>query len=520
MNFQEKNQKIYLIKNKIDNYIRNLDIFKVSIENALEEILVRHSELIFFWTFNQKNIFNISNKYAKFDISDSNMESLIQESIKWAIKWAFDYCPVNSQFTKKFVMQDMLDLFELAYVYDVFFEQWWSFTKKRLDISIDQNSIRFINKNVNEKYFASYNYWRQSIRNEKIIEEISVTSSNHDVVSLMSKVQKREFEVTKNWDFGTFKYKDLINFSIALDQYLNEANIMPSKVNIIMNMRSNAMKYIIVKSKEEWVSLFSMRTDLISSKIEAIIDIFTYNPHNKCEISHQFFIPLKNKLAISSRFVGISVRPERNFLSMLPKIDKMFFDKISNDFEEIQKQKIIKLIAEKNNNLLFSEGTSRKQALRPGMDLLVLDKSTLKLLVVELKYNIPPSTAAEVTRVDKKLHEGVSAIKIAKNYIKDNLKTVMREYFGNHYEGALPTDYEGIVITNEEIGTGHYVEFNSPIITIDHFIEVLKKDLNDLFLLIRNGFRGYPTNGFVETEIEVVIQDNKLLIPSYIPNLK
>lgn len=492
---KRKNEEMYKIKEQIDNHIKSMDIFKLPLYDALNEILIRHSELLLFFMLGSAEK-AISKKYCNFDFEERSFEQFLQESLKWGVKWCYLYCDEKSDFSRKFKLEEVIEVLEIAFAYELFFNQWNSFTKKGLDVEIEGNHIKFINKNQNESYFQAYNTWRSLKREEKTINNIYLAGAS-DYYSMMEMVHKSDFSISLDWSLDGYTYQDFLNFSTGLDSFLTKHNMYElekggngNTIFLKMN-RENSKRYIIEGTLKWWVKKLGEYCDIDGEKVKKIIRHLTYtSTGNGCEVSHQFFLPFDNKLILSSRFVNWNVRPQRNFLSLLPKINKKLFSKISNDLEYVQKNEI--KTEAKNVGLLFAEGTTKEEKVRSGMDLLILDPISLGLLIIELKFSIPVHSSIEVLKVDKTIEEGVKAAALSKGYTSENIECILGEYFGEKFKGVKPTDYESLVLVNESIGTGKRVPFNAPVITIDHFLDLLNYGgVEWVIVVIRNGMRGY-----------------------------
>lgn len=76
--------------------------------------------------------------------------------------------------------------------------------------------------------------------------------------------------------------------------------------------------------KETWISILSAKTKIDNTKIENMIDFFTFNTKNiESDISLEYFIPYKNDSLILSEAIFNLSRPQANALRLLAKKDQV-----------------------------------------------------------------------------------------------------------------------------------------------------------------------------------------------------
>lgn len=336
-----------------------------------------------------------------------------------------------------------------------------------------------------------------------------------DFLSKQKNASENDFDINKNWNLGNYMWNDVKLFILKLNEELDKIHYKKireiNKKRQVTVSRKFMKDFVIIKSIEDWIDLMMKKTGLNYYITKNILHDLTYDKNIKnSDLSLQYFIPIKNhKLMISTLFINFNVRPQRNLLSLIPKINKSVFDSISNDCEEIQKEIINSKIV--NKNIIFAEGKSKEQKLRPAMDALFLDKETRQLLVCELKWNIPASSTKEIIELDNKVKKAVDRINgYSKRYVEEHIDTILEEYFGEEWHEICVSDYECIGIISESIGTGEGIPFNAPIITVDHLIELINCNLSHTFNVIRNGMRGCYSNNIKEEFVKLYLADYEI----------
>lgn len=505
------NEQLYEIKNEVDSKIKTHYVYTFSRDRVLYELIIQYSFIYFYYMFN-KDI-SIKNPYCNINISERNLEGYFQESMKWATRWAFEYCnnenKVNNERPK---FEHVVDLLNIAYVYDSFFNYWYGFAKKSFNVELKGNIIKFTNSNCNEKFFHVYNSWRLSVR-EKL--NFNYASKGKNFLSKQKFISQSDFTIKENWDLGKYKWNDLKQFVLKLNEELDKSHYIKiqeaNKLGRATISREVLKDFIIIKSIEEWISYMVAKTRLDYEVVKNILNDLTYDSSlSNPDLALQFFLPLSNdRLMISTLFVNYNIRPQRNLLSLIPKINKSCFDKVSNGCEDIQKRIIKNKIV--NKNIIFAEGISREQKLRPAMDMLFLDKKTRQLLVCELKWNIPASSTKEVLELDSKVNKAIDRInQYSRKYVEEHMNTILEEYFGEEWRGVSVRDYECIAAISESIGSGAQCPFNAPVITVDHLIDLLNVSLSHTFTIIRNGMRECYSNEIEEGVVELYLYNYQI----------
>lgn len=114
--------------------------------------------------------------------------------------------------------------------------------------------------------------------------------------------------------------------------------------------------------------------------------------------------------------------------------------------------------------------------IRPGMDLLVYDKENNYLQVIELKYKVPVESTYDIKKLDIMLDKAYKQVEEAEMFVEKNKVSILMEYFGEEYEKIVPSNIDYFILTNFSIGTGLNKELPTPIILIDHYIDLMNKN--------------------------------------------
>ncbi|MFC9709178.1 hypothetical protein ACFTRD_13610 [Paenibacillus sp. NPDC056933] len=459
--------EFFKIKEFIDEYAMNFSVFKLSRKEALKEVLIIHSEFVFM--HNQGRVRALPD--IKMDFR--NNEVLIQESLKWAIKLIYKFCeekPKKNNLIKP-TRKEIIEFIIYCYKLDLFYNLFNSAGKGQYHIKLLDNRISFHSSSENNGFLA-YNSWRQAYRERKQINDINSVDRK-----AIQEVHMSDFHMPEEWDLGAYTLAEFKEVSKQIDKlctawFIN--HLRENKYVVVGKYRADGL--VKINHKNWWVNQLVDLTGFSTKVIESIVDDLTYVDTNNSDPCYQFFIQLKNnELALPAGFVASFVRPERNLIAYLPKKDQKLFSRLSNDCEDQQIQYIKKKL--KNSGIIVISKKTKAQDKREGMDLMLLDPKSLDLLIIELKWRIPPASAREMYGTDEAINKGIKQIKKAEEWVEKNLNSILKEYLGEDYSKTVPKRISYCVVINENIGAGSGCELLDPIITVDHLLELLEHGL-------------------------------------------
>jgi len=481
-------EDLQVILDKIGSYPKNFPIVQIPRRKALIEMLTIHSELAFMdFKGGARNIPDLN---PMLDVRQN--ERMLQESLKWTIKWIFDYCD-NGKFKSNMPSRkEIIQMLIFAYKYDFIRDVLLSASKGGYSIKLTDNKIVFIPEKINHSFLA-YNSWRQAYRERIQFHKIRSTG-----IEAIKEVQSSEFTMPESWNLGKYTLQEYKQFNVYLDELIFrwiKNHAVKNSVIIIGKYRANDL--IKIYHKNWWVDQISKSSGLTKSTVEDIITDLIYSNIKDADPAYQFFVPLsETELALSACFVGLLIRPERNLMTLLPKMEDNLFHQLSNDCESQQIELIKQSI--QNKNVIIAEKRTKAQEIRSGMDVLFLDSKTDELLVVELKWSASPSSTSEMYDVDEHVEKGLEQLKKAREYVVQHNSSILFEYFGSSYKGKQPKDHEYCVVVNESIGTGECCDSYAPVITIDHLIELLDKGVGYVIETLRNKNHRVPQEYYSE----------------------
>ena len=501
-----KHEKLYTIKNEIENKIRNHKLFKLQRDKAIRLVIRKTS--MWYSVINASDERDFLSRLTKIPKEFMDEIKFLQESMKWLIRWCVLYCPKESMCSDKVVADEVLDLLTVAYYYEDFYRFWFLHNKHRVSYQLDERTIQFnFNKEENHKLYSCYNAWRIGKQEE---DKFNSISGREDFQEMMYEIHMGDFEFQENIQFEGFSLEDYEKFSVSINNFIVK-DIEKSINNNITKIYEG--KNVYEKSREEWIKIVQMYSKMDRSIIMSILDFFTLDFDNiKNDISLNYFVPIHNKLILMQE-IFMTTRPAINAIRLLAKMNQKSYSKAQNYFEKLERDQIYKNLGDKYS---ISYGRDKKKAIRPGMDLLVYDPRKNYLHVIELKYKIPVESIEDVIQLeDGLLEKGYTQLEIAKEYVETNKDNILQEYFGDTYSDVKPLKVDHIILTNYSIGTGYNLPLDTPIFTIEHYIELMNElGVDGIGKVLKEGRRGFTKN-IERIDKCISLCDYKLVVPEY-----
>ncbi|XZH39094.1 hypothetical protein ACSW8X_00445 [Clostridium perfringens] len=467
-----KYEELYDIKGNIDFQIENSKLFKLSIDDAVLNVLDKLSFLNSILNtksdYQQKEVLR---KVCNINLININVISFIQESTKWIFRWCSNFCKRTSIIDKKeIVPEDIYNLMRVAYLYEIFHGMWEMNTKRKVNYERFDKTLKF--NYINEetyKVHLFYDYICRIIdeaKLQKMLDNLKVDKNN--LIEAMNYAHQLDFNCTFNMEFEGFTLEDYRTFSSEVTKLFAEKTLKfhKSGVNMILPGETG----LICLTKEKWIQKLSEMSKFNKEKVEKIINFFTYDFTDKSDISLTYFVPISNgRLIVADAIFNLS-RPEVNAMRLLARRKSSNYDCAQNNFEEEERKKIINGI---NKKYLISYGKDKSKKNIPGIDLLVYDSEENYLQVIELKYKIPVDSIRDINNLDNMLEKAYKQVKEAKKYVDLKIDSILCDYFGDKYYSVIPNKIDYLVLTNYSIGTGGNNKLPTPILLINHYIELM-----------------------------------------------
>ncbi|MBC1235173.1 hypothetical protein [Listeria booriae] len=483
-------EELYAIRLEIESKIKKHKLFSLSRKSATLKIFEKMGSLIsLLATAESDKKINIYKEYVGTDSNSINEESVIQESMKWMLRWCGDYCSEFDEINEKEIkVNDIIELMGVAYSYEELDKVLFLHSKNKVSYKRINGILKFDYKEP-EKY-AYHLLYDLVIRKQREAKYPEIVASLDNLKEGLNEIHWSMFEYPDDMNFGNFTLGEYKLFSSALNDYLIE--------HMSRNMFSNAIVLLadregfVINSISEWIELLADKTGLSANKTEDIINFLTLDLSDKgADVSISYFVKVDEINLAISEVIFLLSNIEANALRLLSKVNRGIYDKEQNRFEDLERSKIGKLL---DNRFEISYGKHISEKIRPGMDLLVYDESVNELQVIELKYKIPIESVKDFIRLDELLDKGLLQIGKAKNYCEGCESTLLEEYFGKVYSGITPNKIDYFLLTNYSVGMGGNFTLPSPVLITDHYIDVMNRGgINLIRAVLGDNGKGVPS---------------------------
>lgn len=462
-------EKLYKIRQVLDENIAKNALFKLSVKEAIECVMIKVGML---FPFFQRGDYEKKQEYMKRLIrtNATYIDEILffQESLKWICRWCMKYCDNNGkQNDVKIKADDVYKLMGVAYAYNEFVKYSFFHSKKVALYREFGNCLQFDYLNEeSQQVHQLYDTLIRKMSEKKDLEDIMMKNKNNNDIKIMEIVHRRDFDFTYNFNFGKFTLKDYEEISTALNNY-----IMRKKKN--SHILNPGVAGITKCKRVELVEMLIKESGICKEKVEEVVNFFTYKTDDKNgDLSLNYFFEMDNDEIMLSEGIFSMQRAAVNALRVLAKSHKEQYDKEQNMFEIEQKNRIKKIIKKR---YMVANNLSKEQEIRPGMDMLVYDKLNNHLQVIELKYKIPVESEMDTINLDKMLEKAYLQVGWARKYVEEH-EEILTEYFGTEYKGIIPDAIDYFVITNYSIGTGVKCQLPTPILLEEHYLQLMQCD--------------------------------------------
>lgn len=190
---------------------------------------------------------------------------------------------------------------------------------------------------------------------------------------------------------------------------------------------------------QQWVQDIAMLSGLDAVQIKLFINYLTYGHGVESpDQALQPFVPLgEQRLGVAG--IGLlSSDVERNLLTLQARLEPRLFDSQSSIFEaEMTRQ--LSAVFEEKWPLVAANRTFRLGNTKEELDLLICEPETKTVVVLELRWMLPPADPREVQAKKRVCSQKVDQVARKLDAAKANLKTMLQVAFGIAVES--PSDW-------------------------------------------------------------------------------
>ena len=488
------------IEKIIDAFHENHPVLRGNKQQVIFELLTAFEDLCSLTV-----ISSMLNPFALKKITD-HMDALNQ-ALNWVENSSLNCSdePIDSKISEERYKQCVSFLTDYAYPYSIICSGYISYSRKRLDVAIEDSNVTFkfpedgnasawsdilreskkadfggFMENINPVKLASANSKLQKeiyIQDEQLCYELS-----KDVLDVFIDVAQEQWNSTKtlpdSWKFDMFTLDEYrqVWVVIAALCYIHFLSCLSIKDAGIRLKNSS-----IIKTMESIVDHITSITSIERETVLHIVSYITFEPSKRnIDIVYQPIVIMQGEIAVIAPILFMGSRPERNLLSVVSSKTDFEHSKEVNDLEDLMVQEIEEVI-EDNEDLRIIKHKKLEGRL-PDIDLGIFDTSSNAVLLCELKWFMEADSSKEVYAREDDITHGCEQSELIMGHAMKDRKQFMRNVFdaGNGDD----VDLFCCVVAKHNIRTQNkYV----PVINLSKFKELFSTKLpSTVFHIIRN----------------------------------
>ncbi len=232
---------------------------------------------------------------------------------------------------------------------------------------------------------------------------------------------------------------------------------------------------LLVISKDELCRDLQVLANFNKREIYQFIEMLTYGKDTTTpDIALQPLYKSKSKLFMVPSYQILNSNLQRNLLTLLAKTDSKSFDSQSSIFEKDMVSRIEPALKRWKHHELNTEFKENK--IKEEIDGLVIDENSKTIILLELRWVLPPGDVREVFNKIKSISGKVDQLARKIKFVENNIGMIVGRASSNLINVASPTDWKvaGIVVVQGFGGTTSHSE-DVPIITLDILLKGLEK---------------------------------------------
>lgn len=220
---------------------------------------------------------------------------------------------------------------------------------------------------------------------------------------------------------------------------------------------------LLCQSEEDWVLDIQKNSSLDLEQIRTFVRYLTYgNNVTSPDQALQPFVPLGGGVLGVPALAFLSSNVDRNLLTLQARVDPRSFDKQSKMFEQEMTGALERAFKSKWVNVVpgrtYSVASGREE-----IDLLICEPETKTVLVLELRWILPPADPREVQSKKVACHEKVPQALRKRNAVRESLAQVLHSAFALPIESPNRWRVEAAVVV-EGFGGAPSADATIPVI--------------------------------------------------------
>ena len=454
--------------------------------------------------------------------SESELAALTNNLVlasNYGLSWLSGVLHEGKKINKKITSTTALRFVEHSVDYLSFYAAFFNAHNEVVNLSLEGNKIV-----VKDNYplclaYRAYNYLhgieRKTIDEDsendfknfqtRIVEEEGRSSLNPKNVGGMfnrlHQMNESFWELPPDWELLGTKLADYRIFFETLQSIMFiQKGIYEYEFSQTRDFTAYYSKIVLVLDAiADLVAMMERYTKLGEGKISAIIDLFTYGnwKQDHPDPVLQPIIQLPNGNLIFSPLIITGSNTERNLITLINRIPegKEMYSKFSTRKEELMREELVSNLGKK---FLYWNGKLPKARKLPDLDLAIIDTDSDHVFLCELKSLHSPSSPREIIEKTQEIEKGASQIRKIANWVEESLQEFIDMTGWENISGVTR-----VVVSKHFVGWGYYEDTDIPIISMHHFMEIMKSFDSDKVSLILSKFDHFPVDGedYISAEI-------------------
>ncbi len=492
-------KEIEKLKQQLDSKINNLEIFKLSTEDAIVFLLK---------VFEDKCRFN-SFKGGRSEETEFIAREGV-DGLNVLLPKVLDKCKSSGKIDlrnhdEKY--QTTFDAIEFAtHYYSIYTSGINLCDEDVYQLNIQGNDVKFKQTvedflfDTNSQIISIHNKRKEVDRIKKDVIDEEVEKRARIINNLISKIKKTsdtefEYEISsatveyfKGVIKNVYKHKWQFDTSINLGPYtINDASKIWDSLVLISIIHHFACYYSgttgvgldclpLVYEKNILIKKIKKYSKLSNKVVKNVLNDLIYTTKYK-EI---FFQPLilipRTRMVLITPHLFISSSQERNFMKLWAKKYVSIYDSQISKVKEGIEKNISKIFRDINTNkeLLVVSSKKIKEEGRDitDIDVAVINKKTNELMLIEVKWFLYPDSPFEVKGADRKLNKGISQLKLIEEYLSKDSNNINIIFDDKNLK--INKIYK-IVLSMNTTGSYWIEDKKNKIFNYDTFIKILNK---------------------------------------------
>lgn len=212
---------------------------------------------------------------------------------------------------------------------------------------------------------------------------------------------------------------------------------------------------LCVKS-DDLVRQLALLSNIPRSLVQRFVEYLTYgNGTTHPDPALQPLVPINEGQCLIPCVHWLSSHHGRNILTLQNRLDREHFDSLSSAFEEAMTKRVVEGIRKQWPTLRTNKHVPGAAA-AGELDLTVLDERNKALLVVELRWMLPPGDAREVRERACDAREKPAQLGRMINVVKSGLIATLKDFFSIRVDASQLALWEvyGVVVIEGASGFG------------------------------------------------------------------